>query len=136
MMSYGAIVTTCSTNLHFLAYLFFFFNDPATPEIYTLSLHDALPIFARRAGRLFDRLSRADGALLLAQEPMFEHRWQDACQRYREILAADSSSFAGWYGLAECNAVDQVVIRYPSDTTRFTFRGSYETAVQAYRRAL
>src|SRR3989454_9289676 len=25
---------------------FFFFNDPATTEIYTLSLHDALPIFA------------------------------------------------------------------------------------------
>src|SRR5262249_61917875 len=24
--------------------LVFFFNDPATPEIYTLSLHDALPI--------------------------------------------------------------------------------------------
>src|SRR6266704_3223652 len=23
----------------------FFFNDPATPELYTLSLHDALPIF-------------------------------------------------------------------------------------------
>src|SRR2546428_13479377 len=23
---------------------FFFFNDPAPPEIYTLSLHDALPI--------------------------------------------------------------------------------------------
>src|SRR2546422_5496286 len=27
-------------------YLFFFFNDTATTEIYTLSLHDALPIFA------------------------------------------------------------------------------------------
>src|SRR3954464_3933509 len=26
----------------------FFFNDPATPEIYTLSLHDALPIWDRR----------------------------------------------------------------------------------------
>src|SRR5438132_8252391 len=25
--------------------LFFFFNDPATTEIYTLSLHDALPIY-------------------------------------------------------------------------------------------
>src|SRR5690348_17997033 len=25
--------------------LFFFFNDSATTEIYTLSLHDALPIF-------------------------------------------------------------------------------------------
>src|SRR5262245_64078743 len=30
--------------------LFFFFsNDPATTEIYTLSLHDALPIFRIRA---------------------------------------------------------------------------------------
>src|SRR3990167_10520550 len=27
----------------------FFFNDTATPEIYTLSLHDALPIFLLRA---------------------------------------------------------------------------------------
>src|SRR2546421_7999667 len=26
-------------------YLFFFFNDTATTEIYTLSLHDALPIY-------------------------------------------------------------------------------------------
>src|SRR2546422_11440012 len=26
-------------------FLFFFFNDTATTEIYTLSLHDALPIF-------------------------------------------------------------------------------------------
>src|SRR5947208_8494124 len=26
-------------------FFFFFFNDPATTEIYTLSLHDALPIW-------------------------------------------------------------------------------------------
>src|SRR3712207_8646375 len=31
--------------------MFFFFNDTATTEIYTLSLHDALPICAR----CFDR---------------------------------------------------------------------------------
>src|ERR1039457_6712427 len=30
-----------------LAWLFFFFNDTATTEIYTLSLHDALPICGR-----------------------------------------------------------------------------------------
>src|SRR3712207_7808304 len=30
----------------------FFFNDTATTEIYTLSLHDALPILGRRAARL------------------------------------------------------------------------------------
>src|SRR5260370_3451718 len=29
----------------FTAFTFFFFNDTATTEIYTLSLHDALPIF-------------------------------------------------------------------------------------------
>src|SRR3712207_8367620 len=32
--------------------MFFFFNDTATTEIYTLSLHDALPISAGRRGRL------------------------------------------------------------------------------------
>src|ERR1035438_10623627 len=30
---------------------FFFFNDTATTEIYTLSLHDALPICNRRRSR-------------------------------------------------------------------------------------
>src|SRR6267143_6812388 len=30
--------------LFFLSLFFFFFNDTATTEIYTLSLHDALPI--------------------------------------------------------------------------------------------
>src|SRR2546429_1485715 len=31
---------------HLPIYFFFFFNDTATTEIYTLSLHDALPIYA------------------------------------------------------------------------------------------
>src|SRR6266480_8159990 len=34
------------------SFIFFFFNDTATTEIYTLSLHDALPIgTASRSGR-------------------------------------------------------------------------------------
>ena len=33
--------------LFFFFFGFFFFNDPATTEIYTLSLHDALPISER-----------------------------------------------------------------------------------------
>ena len=33
--------------------LFFFFNDTATTEIYTLSLHDALPILGGSNGFLF-----------------------------------------------------------------------------------
>src|SRR5256885_9725970 len=30
-----------------ILFFFFFFNDTATTEIYTLSLHDALPIFRK-----------------------------------------------------------------------------------------
>src|SRR5258708_36295238 len=36
-----------SLSLYFL--YFFFFNDTATTEIYTLSLHDALPIYVASA---------------------------------------------------------------------------------------
>src|SRR5947199_7548119 len=38
----------CSTSL-----FLFFFNDTATTEIYTLSLHDALPIFLASFGLIF-----------------------------------------------------------------------------------
>src|SRR5688572_33430014 len=50
--------------------LFFFFNDTATTEIYTLSLHDALPIFGRaidgvqplaRGGRRRHAMERVGG---------------------------------------------------------------------------
>src|SRR5258707_11456692 len=47
--------------LTFLLFFFFFFNDTATTEIYTLSLHDALPIF---------------GALVPVDEPV-EPRLED-----------------------------------------------------------
>src|SRR5215510_16603366 len=36
----------------FVIFFFFFFNDTATTEIYTLSLHDALPISALVQHRL------------------------------------------------------------------------------------
>src|SRR6266513_6142403 len=50
-------------NLIFLKYsclfIFFFFNDTATTEIYTLSLHDALPIYRPApAGRALLRRQR------------------------------------------------------------------------------
>ena len=50
-------------------FFFFFFNDTATTEIYTLSLHDALPISLRpRAGGGADRLD-ADVAHQRANQP-------------------------------------------------------------------
>src|SRR2546425_8968578 len=42
----------------FLFFFFFFFNDTATTEIYTLSLHDALPICEGRRRRRRDHRLR------------------------------------------------------------------------------
>jgi len=44
----------------FMCYFFFFFNDTATTEIYTLSLHDALPI-SRAAARVRPSRGRIAG---------------------------------------------------------------------------
>src|SRR3989454_3913486 len=54
----------CCTERFVLAtiYFFFFFNDTATTEIYTLSLHDALPIYDGLAGTGIS-LYRAFGGL-------------------------------------------------------------------------
>src|SRR5476649_3075620 len=48
------LFVNCSLILLFFVF-FFFFNDTATTEIYTLSLHDALPISRRAGGRADER---------------------------------------------------------------------------------
>src|SRR5258705_10934655 len=48
-------------------FLFFFFNDTATTEIYTLSLHDALPI-SRRADIIFFGLSDTQMPVIYAEQ--------------------------------------------------------------------
>src|SRR2546429_9767124 len=45
---------------YYLFFFFFFFNDTATTEIYTLSLHDALPILIHRTA-LVDPTAHIDG---------------------------------------------------------------------------
>src|SRR5947199_9981009 len=67
---------------------------------------------------------------------MFQQSWPDGCARSRECLAADSTNLPAWYGLAECNAGDPVVIRDPRDSARYVFRGSWHAAARAYKHAL
>src|SRR5262245_65836528 len=60
---FGRIVLTCSTCCASpSACLFFLFNDTATTEIYTLSLHDALPISPSCGSRSRTRRRTASGA--------------------------------------------------------------------------
>src|SRR5205809_7447054 len=44
-LSVFGLVFSCLLCCVVFCFFFFFFNDTATTEIYTLSLHDALPIF-------------------------------------------------------------------------------------------
>src|SRR2546429_2494298 len=49
--------------------LFFFFNDTATTEIYTLSLHDALPIYPAGGAELGDLLEEVDVGVEEERQP-------------------------------------------------------------------
>src|SRR2546430_17550080 len=84
-------------SMQLYVFFFFFFNDTATTEIYTLSLHDALPIYQGvKAGDYF-RIFRYQGstAETVPQEKDYQftmYGFGSAPQRYgwndlpREIL--------------------------------------------------
>src|SRR5258708_9125041 len=46
------MLPVCYSNTRFWIFFFFFFNDTATTEIYTLSLHDALPISSFKCSKI------------------------------------------------------------------------------------
>src|SRR2546426_5054636 len=80
-------------------FCFFFFNDTATTEIYTLSLHDALPI--SRTGRACrgrrDRWRRSDGAAR-PLEPSAS--WRRSCRcRDRKSTRLNSSHLVNSYAV-------------------------------------
>src|SRR5258708_38985101 len=61
---------------------FFFFNDTATTEIYTLSLHDALPIFGNREAEAGAAVAARGGTVGLGErlEESGLHLGRDAGQ--------------------------------------------------------
>src|SRR6266436_9562976 len=73
----------------FFFFFFFFFNDTATTEIYTLSLHDALPIsrpsphFAQQA---FQRVVRPQTPPVLARERVVVQRLFDPRYHQRRSI--------------------------------------------------
>src|SRR5256885_12017414 len=74
-----------------LRYSFFFFNDTATTEIYTLSLHDALPIF-RKLGIAQFTLSQhpreflQEGAVILNRSEEHTSELQSPCNLVCRLL--------------------------------------------------
>src|SRR2546426_12461491 len=98
-------VVRCLT-VHFF---FFFFNDTATTEIYTLSLHDALPICGQ-PDRSLDRNGQAEGAISKRGRWSFP---QPVRERDRKSTRLNSSHLVISYAVFclkkkkfnECNAI-------------------------------
>src|SRR2546422_8589847 len=84
----------CDVSARHLVF-FFFFNDTATTEIYTLSLHDALPIWIAARVAHDHRRRRGDGApgrcrLVVAGVDGERRRWPGA-QADRKSTRLNSS---------------------------------------------
>src|SRR5258708_20967446 len=74
-----------------LFFFFFFFNDTATTEIYTLSLHDALPILRlraqhRRRGQL-GRVAESHPRRLREQRPVRQDRKSTRLNSSHQIIS-------------------------------------------------
>src|SRR2546421_10722495 len=94
------------------SFLFFFFNDTATTEIYTLSLHDALPI-SRRARRL-EKLPSGERSVRAHCQARCAARWMAARirwyvpQRQMFVIAASMSASLGLGLLASSAAAAMI----------------------------
>ena len=83
-----------------------------------------------------ERLSAAQleqGRALLA---MADEEYPAACDRYRGMIARDSSNFVAWYGLGECQAEDHFLVADAGSPSGWRFRSSYHSAITAYSKAL
>src|SRR6266705_3347240 len=69
----------------FFFFFFFFFNDTATTEIYTLSLHDALPIYSRD-DLLDDRVLHFDGHRRACQKRAQLRGFRVHCAKSAELF--------------------------------------------------
>src|SRR2546430_4091345 len=66
-------------------FVFFFFNDTATTEIYTLSLHDALPILPALAAAHGQPRRSSGPDHVLARIDQAAAPRSDALRRFREV---------------------------------------------------
>src|SRR2546430_17484925 len=65
-----------------LVFFCFFFNDTATTEIYTLSLHDALPIFIGKSLQQVKGVGQYENGEAASRRPI-QQEFQDLLMRER-----------------------------------------------------
>ena len=80
-------------------------------------------------------LTTTERAMAAALVALLHHEYARACERYGSLVAADSQSFVGWYGLGDCAERDNLVVRDARSPSGWRFRSSYYRAIKAYARA-
>src|SRR2546429_8254690 len=105
-----------------MPYMFFFFNDTATTEIYTLSLHDALPISASGI---------AARSCFLESAESFHHSGRGRFGRARYAIAEDlRRGNLAWYEAKKSGARRQREnARYPGQ-----YRSAFPSPVRTHAR--
>ena len=81
-------------------------------------------------------LAPQERAWALALGALAQEKFPEACERYQAMIRKDSLDFRGWYGRAECRARDHLVIADKKSPSGWSFRSSYQAAINDYQRAL
>lgn len=91
---------------------------------------------AEAAARLSERLPERERQLIAAQRHLAAGDVVRACAAYHRLVQSDSSDAEAQFGVGDCEYRDDAVFPASADSTRWQFRGSYNTALRAYSRVL
>src|SRR3989454_9366324 len=111
--------------MHCLIPTFFFFNDTATTEIYTLSLHDALPISCHRAADALVDEPQPCHALRVVQVPSIDDHGprQGALDALEVGIPVRSEEHTSELQ-SPCNLVCRLLLEKKKKTSVCSFRSS------------
>jgi serine/threonine protein kinase/tetratricopeptide (TPR) repeat protein len=90
---------------------------------------------ALRVAMIADSLAPRERLLAIALGELARARFIEACAAYSRLIAADSSDYAGWIGLGECQRLDPTVVRSRVSPSGYKFVHSFASAYNAFVRA-
>src|SRR5256885_8311482 len=102
--------------------IFFFFNDTATTEIYTLSLHDALPISDSKPGRKKRNLASTQRRAWNFHSPIAKCRSATASETKVKRSEEHTSELQ-----SPCNLVCRLLLEKKKKNYRYTPTNSIHT---------
>jgi serine/threonine protein kinase/tetratricopeptide (TPR) repeat protein len=85
---------------------------------------------------LGDRLSERDSAMAVGLNALGGGQFPEACKQFNRVLEFSPNDFSGWYGLGDCQSMDQTVLPDKGSPSHYAFRSGFESAANAYRHAL